>query len=114
LNEVVAKKTRQTMKIMADELEGGLCKEVYGVEEVKIVEEQQEGEKKKKAPRDMARYAPLIFEECYVKHKGLNRAANTFELDADPDLSAKIDPTFDRNAQEGTQGLHLFVMCHGF
>ena len=41
----------------------------------------------------MARYAPLIFEECYVKHNGLNRTANTFELDQDPDLSAKIDPT---------------------
>lgn len=28
----------------------------------------------------MEKYAPLIFEECYVKHKSLHKPANTFEL----------------------------------
>jgi len=31
----------------------------------------------------MESYAPLIFEECYVKHKGLSKIANGFELEAD-------------------------------
>ena len=29
----------------------------------------------------MSKYAPLIFEECFIKNKGLNRIANTFEID---------------------------------
>jgi pimeloyl-ACP methyl ester carboxylesterase len=72
----------------------------------------------------MARYAPLIFEECYVKYKKLNRVANTFEIEQDPELSQKIDPTKDttrlealNNPRKGIsnyQGLHLFVMAHGF
>ena len=28
----------------------------------------------------MEKYAPLIFEECYVKHKGMTKVANTFEI----------------------------------
>ena len=41
----------------------------------------------------MEQYAPLIFEECYVKHKGLTKVANGFELEQDAELAAKIDPT---------------------
>ena len=41
----------------------------------------------------MEQYAPLIFEECYVKHKGLSKVANGFELEQDKELSKKIDPT---------------------
>jgi hypothetical protein len=41
------------------------------VEELKIVEEELivngKKKKKKKAKRNMEKYAPLIFEECYVK-----------------------------------------------
>lgn len=39
------------------------------VEEVKIIEEetQDKKKKKKKKKRNMEKYAPLIFEECYVK-----------------------------------------------
>jgi len=40
----------------------------------------------------MQQYAPLIFEECYVKHKGLTKIANGFELEQDKELSEKIDP----------------------
>lgn len=29
----------------------------------------------------MGKYAPLIFEECFIKNKGHNRIANTFEID---------------------------------
>lgn len=50
------------------------------VEEVKIEEEITEGKKKKRKKRNMEKYAPLIFEECYIKHKGLNKVANTFEI----------------------------------
>lgn len=39
------------------------------VEEVKILEEQQANGKKKRKKRNMEKYAPLIFEECYIKHK---------------------------------------------
>ena len=41
----------------------------------------------------MKQYAPLIFEECYVKHKGLSKVANGFELEQDPELARKIDPS---------------------
>lgn len=41
----------------------------------------------------MEEYAPLIFEECYVKHKGLSKVANGFELEQDLELAGKIDPT---------------------
>jgi hypothetical protein len=52
------------------------------VEEVKIEEEVMEGKKKRKK-RNMEKYAPLIFEECYIKHKGMVKVANTFELSGD-------------------------------
>jgi hypothetical protein len=29
----------------------------------------------------MEKYAPLIFEECYIKNKGNTRVANTFEIE---------------------------------
>ena len=29
----------------------------------------------------MEKYAPLIFEECFIKNKGMYRIANTFEID---------------------------------
>jgi hypothetical protein len=50
------------------------------IEEVKIEETPTEGKKKKRKKRNMEKYAPLIFEECYIKHKGLNKVANSFEL----------------------------------
>jgi hypothetical protein len=37
------------------------------VEEVKIEEEVTNGNKKKRKKRNMEKYAPLIFEECYIK-----------------------------------------------
>jgi len=54
----------------------------------------------------MEKYAPLIFEECYIKHKGLSKVANSFEID-----NAKINPNLPTATYKGT---HLFVMCHGF
>lgn len=51
------------------------------VEEVKIEEEVLEGRKKNRKKRNMEKYAPLIFEECYIKHKGMVKVANTFELE---------------------------------
>jgi hypothetical protein len=100
---------------MHHEMEG---KEMFPIEEIKFLENNEEGienKKEKGKKRDMARYFPLIFEECYVKHKGLNRVANTFELESDPELAAKIDPTLSRGGSENTySGLHLFVLCHGF
>ena len=69
----------------------------------------------------MEQYAPLIFEECYVKHKGLTKIANGFELEQDKELASKIDPTGgigDQIVEFQTQplynGLHLFVLVHGF
>jgi hypothetical protein len=53
------------------------------VEEIKIEEEPVDGKKKRRKKRNMEKYAPLIFEECYVKTKGLNKITNTFELSTD-------------------------------
>jgi hypothetical protein len=44
------------------------------IEEVKIIEDVLANGKKKRKKRNMEKYAPLIFEECYVKHKvGINK-----------------------------------------
>lgn len=40
----------------------------------------------------MEKYAPLIFEECYVKHKRLQKVANTFELNHDESIKLKVNP----------------------
>ena len=40
----------------------------------------------------MEKYAPLIFEECYVKNKQLNKVVNTFELGSNKDLQEKLNP----------------------
>lgn len=50
------------------------------VEEVKIDEIGMDGKKKKRKKRNMEKYAPLIFEECYIKNKNLQKVANSFEL----------------------------------
>jgi hypothetical protein len=57
------------------------------IEEVKLMDEPVEGKKKQYKKRNMEKYAPLIFEECYVKHKGLTQVANTFELSQDEKFS---------------------------
>jgi len=49
------------------------------VEEIKL-EETSNGRRHQRRKR-MEQYAPLIFEECYVKHKGLTKIANGFELE---------------------------------
>ena len=87
LNDVVARKTRETIQLHI-ELEG---KELMPIEEIKI--DQDETGKRTQRRKRMEQYAPLIFEECYVKHKGLSKVANGFELEQDKELSTKIDPT---------------------
>jgi len=94
LNDIIAKKTRDTI-VMHAEIMG---KEVMPTEEIKI--EIDASGKKIKNKRSMEQYAPLIFEECYVKHKGLSKVANAFELEQDPELSKKIDPTAGRGKIE--------------
>lgn len=59
----------------------------------------------------MGKYAPLIFEECYVKHKGLTKVANTFELAKDEKFGSKVIPN---KVPAPYKGMHLFVMSHGF
>ena len=59
----------------------------------------------------MERYAPLIFEECFIRNQGTNRVANTFEIDQHPSLKKKIDPSV---AITNYKGMHLFVLSHGF
>ena len=106
LNDIVAKKTRE-MLVLHQELAGI---ETLPVEEVKIIEEPAEGKKKRRKKRNMEKYAPLIFEECYVKHKGLSKVANTFEL-TDTHIEQKVNPN---KITACYKGIHLFVMCHGF
>ena len=50
------------------------------VEEIKIEEEQQQNGKKRRKKRNMEKYAPLIFEECYVRHKNFGQVKNSFSL----------------------------------
>lgn len=59
----------------------------------------------------MEKYAPLIFEECYIKHKGPTKHANAFEMSNDASIEQKLNPV---KISSSYQGLHLFVMCHGF
>jgi len=73
------------------ELEG---KEVLPTEEIRV-DTDKEGKSTRKK-RKMEEYAPLIFEECYVKHRGLSKIANSFELEQDVELAKKIDPTAGR------------------
>ena len=79
--------------------------EFQPVEELNIVVDEQ-GKKNRRA-KNMERYAPLIFEECFVKKKGSSRIANTFEIDMDQALKNKVDPSqFNSNYK----GMHLFVL----
>jgi hypothetical protein len=80
------------------------------VEEVKIMEEPTNGKKKRKK-RNMEKYAPLIFEECFIKHKATNKLQNAFELSSDAKINEKVNPSKISSSYRGT---HLFVMCHGF
>jgi len=80
------------------------------VEEINIVVDDLVGKKKRKA-NGMDRYAPLIFEECFVRKRGQSRIANTFEIENDKELKAKVDPS---NFVSNYNGMHLFVLQHGF
>ena len=101
MNDVVAKKTREIIK-MHLELDGP---EFHPVEELNIVVDEL-GKKKRKS-RNMERYAPLIFEECYVRNKGASRIANTFEIEQDKNLKQKIDPSI---CDTSYKGMHLFIL----
>ena len=57
------------------DLEGA---ELQPVEELNIIAD--ENGKKNRREKNMEKYAPLIFEECYVKTRGQSRLASTFEL----------------------------------
>ena len=52
--------------------------ELQPVEELNIIVD--ENGKKNRREKNMEKYAPLIFEECYVKTRGQSRLASTFEL----------------------------------
>lgn len=75
LNDVVAKKTREVIK-MHQELNG---KDPAPVEELNVVADEQG--KKTRRHKNMHKYAPLIFEECFVRHQGEMRMANAFEIE---------------------------------
>ena len=85
---MVAKKTREVIAIH-QEIAGI---ELMPVEEVKIEEEVTDGKKKNRKKKNMEKYAPLIFEECYIKHKGMIKVANTFEITGDSQIEEKINP----------------------
>jgi len=79
------------------------------VEELNVIADEKG--KKNRRVKNMERYAPLIFEECFVKSEGDNRIANTFEIDSNPELKKLSDPSIS-NSHYG--GMHLFVLSHGF
>lgn len=95
------------------EIEG---RPIYPTEELKIEVIEVDGKKKKKK-RTMHQYAPLIFEECYAKHKGLNKVLKAFENEQDKELTVKIDPSggvksgiFQTQHSSSYVGVHLFVL----
>lgn len=93
LNDIVAKKTREMLVLHAEML----GKEPLDVEEVKIEVDVGQNGKKKRKKRNLEKYAPLIFEECYMKQKstGHVQIANTFELkneDKGVDMLDKVNP----------------------
>lgn len=53
-----------------------------------------------------------------MKHRGLTKVANAFELEQDKELAKKIDPTaghkqqFELSSNKYT-GAHLFILVHG-
>ena len=61
----------------------------------------------------MEKYAPLIFEECYVKTEksGLTKVQNAFDLQESFALGFKLNPA---KLTHSYKGVHLFVLCHGF
>ncbi len=91
LNEIVARKTREMFALHA-EMVG---RDPMDIEEVKITEDLLQNGKKKRKKRNLEKYAPLIFEECYMKQKstGHQQVANTFEIAEDEKLAEKVDPT---------------------
>ena len=70
-------------------------REPMDIEEVKITEDLLQNGKKKRKKRNLEKYAPLIFEECYMKQKstGHIQIANTFEISEDTKVAEKVDPT---------------------
>ena len=83
--------------------------EFQPVEELNIVLD--ELGKKNRRVENMEKYAPLIFEECYVTNQGESRLVQTFEIDANAELKKKVDPSI---ADNHYKGMHLFVLQHGF
>lgn len=116
INDIVARKTREMLTLHKEMLIGP--REPREVEEVKIEEEMMaaQGGKKRRRKRNLEKYAPLIFEECYVRQRSVGhvKVQNSFELQASgakPGLSELVNPT---KALEKYRGVHLFVLCHGF
>lgn len=72
----------------------------------------EENKKKKKKGKRASNYAPLIFEECYIKNgkSQINKVLNSFELLNDDNIKEKVNP----GRVTPYKGIHLFVMCHGF
>jgi len=83
-----------------------LMTEPLSVQEIRLLPEDG-----KRTRRDkIEKYAPLVFEECYVKHQGLNKPQNSFEVASkDEKFKQVTDPT----RQLAYRGVHLFVLCHG-
>lgn len=77
LNDIVAKKTRDVIKINREFGDP----EILPIEEVNLVVD----EETQRNPKDMEKYAPLIFEECYIK-SNQKRMLDAFELDKNPQL----------------------------
>lgn len=88
------------------ELDG---QDLQPVEELNIIVD--EYGKKNRRVKNMERYAPLIFEEAFIRNQGMNRVANTFEIDNNAGLKKKIDPSV---AITNYRGMHLIVLSHGF
>ena len=70
------------------------------MEELNIVVDEMG--KKNRRSKNMERYAPLIFEECYVVNS---------DKDTKEDVKKKVDPSI---SDTHYKGMHLFVLVHGF
>ena len=66
---------------------------------------------KRDTTKDMQKYEPLIFEDCFVKANGPTRLLSKLDLLQDPALMAIADPGAGVTVYKG---FHLFVLVHGF
>lgn len=93
---------------------------------MKISQKPEEG-KKIEFAKLFEHDVPIVFEECFVRHRGNYIMSNCAKMDTNSELYRKVDPTLglgylssvqnDKNSpalDREKADLHLYVLAHGF